>query len=399
MSQPQFAASLGIGERTVRRWESGGNIRPDHQAALDTMLHRASAEVRHAFQRLRTDTQEDDVDRRKFLISAALGAGGLSTLGVADNPARVEWLMSGAGRPDTWAVERVRSTLYESMLIDDALGSPAAQGMVIAQQQLTEALLESCPEPLRTDLVALHGEWLGFAGCLAWDQGDHSTAARLYHRGRDLAHDAEDSDGAAYMLAHLSQLALWQKRPRVAVDHAVAAQSWVARSADIALRAYISMRAADAYAASEQEAAAMAALDAAERDLEKVPAAMGPADSRAYFADRALMISFRGGCLSMLGRHAEAVEASRAAVEAIDPTRTRDRAMVMLELERALIGVGDVDEAAAVVADAVQITDQNRSPRLASAILDGRRALSPWAGSTAVRALDGELARRDMVLV
>lgn len=398
MSQPQFAAALGIGERTVRRWESGGNIRSDHQAALDTLLHRASGDVRHAFQRLRTDTQEDDVDRRKFLLTAALGAGGLATLGVADNPARAEWLLSGAGRPDAWAVSRVRGTLYDAMRIDDALGSPAAQGMVIAQQQLTEALLKSCPEALRSDLVGLHGEWLGFAGCLAWDQGDHSTAARLYNHGRDLAHEAEDSDGAAYMLAHLSQLALWQKRPRIAVDHAVAAQSWVARSADLALRAYISMRAAEAYATSEQEAPAMAALDNAERDLEKVPGPLSPADSRAYFTDRALMVSFRGGCLSLLGQHAAAVAASREAVEAIDPNRTRDRAMVLLELERALLGVGEVDEAAAVVSDAVQLTDQNRSPRLATAILEGRRALSPWAGSGAVRRLDAELAERDMVL-
>lgn len=398
MSQPTFAAELSLGERTIRRWEKGGDISPDHQAALDTMLYRASEEVRHAFRRLRTDTQEDDVDRRKFMLSAVLGAGGLATLGLAeDTTARAEWLLSGAGRPDEWALERVRSTLYEAMLLDDALGSPAAQGMVIAQQQLTEALLQSCPDRLRPHMLSLHAEWIGFAGCLAWDQGDHSTAARLYNLGRDIAHEAEDSDGAGYMLAHLSQLAIWQKQPRVAVDHAVAAQSWVAHSHDVALRAYVLMRAAEAYATAKQGPAALAALDDAEQDLQGVEVSM-PADSRAYFATPAILESFRGGCLSMLGRYAEAAEASRRAVEAIPASRTRDRAMVMLELEQALIHLGDIDEAASAVAEAAVLTDRNRSPRLVGAILNGRRALSPWAGSAAVRQLDACLAERDMVL-
>ncbi|MBF6326504.1 helix-turn-helix domain-containing protein [Nocardia cyriacigeorgica] len=399
MTQLGFATELGVGERTVNRWERGGNIRPIHQAALDTMLARADDAVRHTFRQLRTDTQEDEVDRRKFLLNAALGAGGLATLGVADNPARTEWLLSGAGRPDAWALGRVRSTLYEAMHIDDALGSPAAQGMVIAQQQLTEALLQSCPESLRNDLIALHGEWLGFAGCLAWDQGDHPTAARLYNQGRDLAHEADDTDGAGYMLAHLSQLALWQKQPRIAVDHAVAAQSWVARSADLALRAYVSMRAAEAYATAGQETPALAALDAAERDLARVPGELSPSDSRAYFATTAILWSFRGECLALLGQHVAAVAASRKAVDAIPLNRTRDRALVLLELERGLLALGDVDEAAAAVEEAVKLTDHNRSPRLAKAIAEGRRALSPWAATSAVRKLDAALAERDMVLV
>ncbi|WP_327110102.1 hypothetical protein OHB12_19970 [Nocardia sp. NBC_01730] len=73
--------------------------------------------------------------------------------------------------------------------------------------------------------------------------------------------------------------------------------------------------------------------------------------------------------------------------------------MTLLELERALIQLGDIDEAAAAVAQAADLTDRNRSPRLSNAIKDGRAALAPWSGAQAVRDLDVRLAARDIVVV
>jgi transcriptional regulator with XRE-family HTH domain len=45
MSVRNFAAHLGVNERTITKWESGGSAvrpRPELQAALDTALERAS---------------------------------------------------------------------------------------------------------------------------------------------------------------------------------------------------------------------------------------------------------------------------------------------------------------------------------------------------------------------
>ncbi|MGV9540953.1 hypothetical protein ACWDSF_06470 [Nocardia beijingensis] len=364
-------------------------------AALATMLSTVNADVERAFRLLYDTQQEDDVDRRGFMTAL----GGLATLGLAGDAARAQWLMSGAGRPDEWALERLRATLFEAMLLDDALGSPAAQGMVIAQQQVTEAMLRDCPEGLRPAMLSLYSEWIGLAGALAWDQNDYTTAARLYHWARDLAHEAEDSDGAGYMLAGLSQLAIWQGKPRIAVDHAVAATAWVAHSSDQGLRAYVAMRTAEACATAGQRKGCLDALDAATRAMENVAPELTPADSRAYYVSEAFLESYRGQCLSLLGDAAEAVEASRRAVAAIEPTRTRDLALTLLELERALIQLGDIDEAAAAVAQAADLTARNRSPRLSNAIRDGRAALAPWSSSQAVRELDARLTARDIVTV
>jgi transcriptional regulator with XRE-family HTH domain len=395
MTQPEFAAKLGAGERSVRRWEKGGPVGDEMAAALATVLSTANADVERAFRLLHDSQQEEEVDRRGFMTAL----GGLTTLGLAGDAARAQWLLSGAGRPDEWALERIRATLFEAMLLDDALGSPAAQGMVIAQQQVTEAMLRDCPDPLKPAMLSLYSEWIGLAGALAWDQNDYTTAARLYHLARDLAHEAEDSDGAGYMLAGLSQLAIWQGKPRIAVDHAVAATAWVSQSADQGLRAYVAMRTAEACATAGQRRGCLDALESATRAMENVAPELTPADSRAYYVSEAFLESYRGQCLSLLGDSAEAVEASRRAVAAIEPTRTRDLAMTLLELERALIQLGDIDEAAAAVGQAADLTARNRSPRLSNAIRDGRAALSPWSSSQAVRELDERLAARDIVAV
>lgn len=55
MSQRQFAARLGVTDRMITKWESGGekmNPRPINQSALDTFLSDASPDVQTRFQEL-----------------------------------------------------------------------------------------------------------------------------------------------------------------------------------------------------------------------------------------------------------------------------------------------------------------------------------------------------------
>lgn len=337
------------------------------------------------------------MDRRQFLKAAPMAAAaGLLTLGL--DAEQAEWLASGAGRPDAAAVAAIRHTLYAAMQLDDTLGSPAAQGMVIAQEQVTNAMLRACGPDVRSELLALHAEWIGFAGALAWDAGEYPTAQRLYHLARDKAHEAEDDDLAAYMLAGLSQLAIWQRKPRVAMDHAAAATSWIQGTEDRQLAVYVHLRMAEASAIAGKARACRDALDAAERTMDGVHPGH-PADSRAYYVGPAFFDSYVGGCLTLIGEASEAVAASRRAIASLPESFTRDRAVTLLELERGLIQLGEIEDAAAAVGDAVQLTEQNRSPRLSAAICDGRRELAPWAGSAAVRALDEQLASRDIVVV
>lgn len=225
---------------------------------------------------------------------------------------------------------------------------------------------------------------------------DHPTAARLYTEARENAHEAEDSDLGAYMLCHLSQLAIWTQRPRVAVDYAVAASSWVAQSDDTHLRAYVAIRNAEALALAGQRTACLTALDDADTALAGLEPCH-PSLSRAYWMGAGVQESYRGNCLAILGDAGDAVAASRRALELMLTTYVRDRAVTLLEMERALIQLGEIEEAAHVVGAAATLAEQNRSPRLAGAIRGGRDRLSPWADVKAVRELDARLAAGDIV--
>ncbi|WP_446224999.1 hypothetical protein ACTWPB_07735 [Nocardia sp. IBHARD005] len=394
LRQLDFATELKVTEKSVYRWEGGSNISTHGRRQLDRLLSRAPEDVLARFTELLHGGE--DVKRRNLFKAAPVVAAGLLTVGLDTD--RAEWLASGAGRADMAAVDAIRHTLYAAMQLDDTLGSPAAQGMVIAQEQVTEAMLRDCGSEVQPALLSLHAEWIGFAGALAWDAGEYPTAQRLYHLARDKAHEAEDDDLAAYMLTGLSQLAIWQKQPRIAMDHAAAATSWIRGSEDRQLSVYVHLRMAEASAIARKDRACRDALDAAERAMDGVHPGH-PSESRAYYVGPAFFESYVGGCLTLIGEAGEAVEASRRAIAALPESYTRDRAVTLLELERGLIQLNEIEEAAAAVTEAARLTQQNRSPRLSAAIRDGRRELAPWATSSAVRALDAELVARDIVVV
>ncbi|WP_029926359.1 helix-turn-helix domain-containing protein [Nocardia otitidiscaviarum] len=390
LSQAEFAHKLGINVRTVKRWEAGQPISAAGQADLGTALANLSPPQTEVF-RFARDPQ--DVQRRKLFHNTGEAAAPDPD---PDQSAAAERLAHGAGRPDAQAVEIVRSTLYAAMQLDDQLGSPAATGLVTAQQHLTEAMLRDCDAALRPALLSLHAEWLGFAGALAWDVGDHATAANRYADAREAAHEAEDNDLAAYMLCHMSQLSIWQRRPRTAIDHAVAARSWVTDTDDRRLRAYVNIRMADAAALGGQPTVALRALEDAERDLAGLDLCH-PSQSRAYFVGPGLLESYRGNVLANLGDSVAAAAASRRAVELMGSSYIRDRAMTMLEIATPLRQMDEIEEAAGVIGAAADLTRQNRSPRLAAAVVTARHGLAPWSGSSAVRDLDELLDARDIV--
>ena len=93
MSVTDFAEHLGVARRTAAKWSSRGSdiqLRTQMQAALDTVLGRAPADVRERFEQLRSTgtgdpltgrselAEDGDVQRRQFLMDTA--AGGIAAV-------------------------------------------------------------------------------------------------------------------------------------------------------------------------------------------------------------------------------------------------------------------------------------------------------------------------------
>lgn len=383
----EFAGRLGVNPKAVEGWERGAGIRPQNQAALDTLLWQAKPVVAELFTRIMTESEDDpNVKYRETVLATA---NSLYDLARADNEN-----LAPLGPADLHIIGLVRRVLYAAMLMDDAQGAPAALDMVIAADIAARRLETNCPNAFAHELLALRAEIAAFSGCLAWDVGEHELADTLYARGHRMANESGRDDLAAYTLCHQAQLAVWGNFPRIAIEHAVAARAWVESSNDAALRSYVALRAAQAYAADGQEIPARAALqDAQVKGLRETD----PEKSLVYYHSDAMYHGIASECLMMLRDWSAAVDASEAALAGIDEKRVRDRALQALDLASALIGLGEPERAARTVADAVKHVTKCPSPRLVAAVREARRALSPWSATTAVRDLDEEIERNAIV--
>ena len=78
--------------------------------------------------------------------------------------------------------------------------------------------------------------------------GPQRSAQHYYDEAHSAAHDAQNVELVTYILCTMSHLATWQGKPRIGIDHAVAAAVWAeqaqnpiarAYAADVAVRAYV----------------------------------------------------------------------------------------------------------------------------------------------------------------
>jgi tetratricopeptide (TPR) repeat protein len=182
---------------------------------------------------------------------------------------------------------------------------------------------------------------------------------------------------------------VWQGKPRIGIDHAVAAREWASRSGDMGLRAYCADIAAKAYSAAGQKGACLRALDAAETML------AGAGEQRSglvYFYGEGAHTLNCGQCHLKLRDAGRAVNYTQRSLASLDPSFTRLVAFTLVNLGRAYAQSSEIDEAAQLLGDAGEIAAWNSSARLVKLLRQSRAELAPWQDSSAVRALDDRLA-------
>ncbi len=263
----------------------------------------------------------------------------------------------------------------------------AALDTILAQRNLAHAMLTECPTALRPRLLSAFANLSRYAGWLAFDLQDFDSATYYYEQARTAAHEAQNTALGAMVLCNLSHLATWQHRPRIGIDHAVAAQAWAAQTDDMPLRAYAADVAARAYAMDHQAAPCLRELDEARRHL----AADDGAATLVHFYNVELLDSIHGLCLLNLNQPAEAVEHTSRSLAVLDPAYVRNVAFNTVYLGTAHLANHDIEAAATNLADAAALTIHNRSARLVQQIRDVRDDLTPWAGTRAVDDLDERL--------
>ena len=196
------------------------------------------------------------------------------------------------------------------------------------------------------------------------------------------------------MLCNMSHLATWQGKPRIGIDHAVAASEWAKRTDDVVLRAYTADVAARAYAADGQSEACMAALDAAGTALTMTG---DQQPGYVYFYDEGQHSSTRCGCHLKLHEPQRAAAYGEQSLKTLDQSYTRNVAFVTVDLGIAHMQSNELDEATRLLGDAGEIAADNSSARLIGQLKQARADMQPWQHTTAVRTLDDRLVSYGLV--
>jgi hypothetical protein len=333
------------------------------------------------------------MDRRNALrmLGLAASAASLSLPAIIDGDEqhRVVSVISTPSRVDTQTIEHIEAVLGHCERQDDVLGPRAVLATILAQRDLARELVPECPPALRPRMLSALSEASRQAGWASYDLNLFDHADYYYEDARAVAHEAGNIGLGAFVLCQMSQLATWQGKPHIGIDHAVMAELWAHRTDDILLRAFAADMAARAYAADGQRDACLAALDTAHTTL-TTAGDHTPSHIPSY--DEALHISFRGECHLKLHEGHPAAEYCQQSLTSLDQSFTRATAFATVHLGMAHAQCKEVDEAARLLGDAGDIAARNSSARLTERLQQARAMLQPWEHTTAVRQLDDRLA-------
>jgi hypothetical protein len=267
------------------------------------------------------------------------------------------------------------------------LGARLTLQTATGHRQLAARLAKTAPPPFQARAYSAYAELSQLVGWLCFNAGDYGSAQHYYDDARAVAHDAHNVELVTYVLCTMSHLATWQGRPRVGIDHAVAAQMWAAQSQSPRAEAYAADIAARAFAADHQTDNTRSALDAEGAALAGCqPDA--PEPSWWYFYDESFYWSTMSECALHLGQPEVALAAAGQSITLLDPTNVHNLAFRTLFCAEAHIQQSNVAEASRAIREAAVLASVNTSQRIDQRITALRAKLTPHQRSKPVRELD-----------
>jgi transcriptional regulator with XRE-family HTH domain len=412
-----FAEDLGVSPRTISKWESGGvdhEPRPELQAALDTMLCRASSDERERFGGSATRTEEVEAN-----------PGDAELLGIGDTWERdgtrilADFLASSEQlTPDVavrltheWRVvqppqvielragRRVGARLADVVQervdvlrrMDDFVGGGDLHDLVRSELRATVDIVHDAAytEDVGRTLLAAVGEMCQLAGWVASDAGLHGLAERYYLGGVTAAHAAQDPASAANLLSSLSYQVANVGSPQKAVLLASSALSGLDAKASASTRALLLERVAWANARLGGGQTAERTLAEVERIFARQNTDDDP--SWTYWLNQTEIDLMAGRCLTELKHPAPAIRLLSRAIDEYDDSHARELSLYLSWLAEAHIYAGAIDEAASIAGRALELAAGSSSARSLARIRVLHDLLSPHRAVAAVAEFEDQL--------
>jgi tetratricopeptide (TPR) repeat protein len=336
------------------------------------------------------------VSRRELLfkLSAAFAAAAVAPLFDVLDPDEHERVARVMQDPSTFDVPALR--YCEGMITNlrqqgDVLGPQLTLHSAIGHRQMVQRLAQAAPEGFHQRAVSAYAELTQLVGWLCFNMGDYRSAQHYYDEARSAAHDAENVELVTYILCTMSHLATWQGKPRVGIDHAVAAAVWADQTHSSLARAYAADVAVRAYAADNQPHKCRETLDGEYAALQEARADE-PTASWWYFYDESFYWGTESECSLKLRRPDAAMDALDKSLTLVDPANLHNYAFGLLFRAEARIQQADITEASSIVGDVARLAAGSASQRITQRITSLRGLLTPWERTKPVRELDNQLA-------
>lgn len=270
--------------------------------------------------------------------------------------------------------------------LDNAYGGGhARQALVRYLEHEAEPMLRgSYGEATGRRLFSAAADLTRLAGWTSYDIAAHGLAQRYFVQALRLAQAAGDRGYGSYVLMTMSRQAVYLGHGREAVQLARVAQQGIGSAAPPVVQAILHAVEARGHGVLGEARTCTAALARAERALETARAGDETPHWARYFDEAQLADEF-GHCHRDLQHHRASAQYAERSLQLRAPAYARSRLFCQVVLASARLGLGELDQACSLGADAARQASEMRSVRATEYVRDFERRLEPYRDAAAVR--------------
>ncbi|UCM87451.1 regulator [Streptomyces marincola] len=312
----------------------------------------------------------------------------------AARPSRLDRVERGPGQRVTAGdIAALRSVADLFRTLDQAYGGGHARQALVRylENELEPMLRGAYGEQTGRKLFSAAADLTRLAGWTAYDIAAHGLAQRYFVQALRLAQAAGDRSYGAYVLVSMSRQAVYLGHGREAVQLARVAQQGMASSVPPVVQALLHSVEARGHGLLGEVRSCTAALARAERALEAARTA-DDVPAWARFFDEAQLADEFAHCHRDLQQYRAAARHAERSLQLRSPAYARSRLFCRVVLASARLGLGDVEHACTLAAEAAAQAGEMRSVRVHEYLQDFESRLEPFRDAAAVRVYRERLA-------
>ncbi len=385
-SQLALAAELAVPEERVRQlpwpqWLPDGDPIPTSFGWTQTGGLRALADA----------LEFAHVDRRAFMKVTGVPLVAIAQAWLAVEPGELVAVLRG-GHVTVDLVERMEDGLPRLRFLEATRGGDRARTLIDAELGMVVDVLDrsSYTATVGRRLYCLAAELGRMAGWASFDAGLHAAAQRYWLGALHAAHAVGDRLLGANILKSMSLQCYDFDQPREALALAQTAHEG-AKGATPRAAAMLALREARAHAAIGDAPACERLLAQADIQFGRAASTDNDPAFLGYF-DESEFNAQVGSCYLDLGRPRDADTYLSQTLRLAPTTKIRDRATYVIRRASAQAQLGDIDQAASLMAEAIPLIREAPSERNVLRAVRTRQRLPFAKTDSRARDLDDQLA-------